>query len=184
VPAGEDPTPLFTATEYVAVGDSPLYQLVAEFIAIGDGPSDQDTRPTALDDLLDQDAIWPIALDDLQSRQELTRPIVTDDIRVYREVTAPSVPAVQPLAVPSSRARRAQLRAPQVPPHASPVRVAQPNIQVQPSSVRPSSVRSASVRSAELPSGRHRDGWRVAGHLSGAESARRSAARAPRHRAA
>jgi hypothetical protein len=40
---GSDPTPLYTATEYVAVGDSPLYQVVAQLIAVGDGtPSGAD----------------------------------------------------------------------------------------------------------------------------------------------
>jgi len=159
VPVGEDPTPLFTATEYVAAGESPLYQLVAEFIAIGDSLPDQD----------------------------VTQPIVIDDSRVYREAAEPSEPAVQPVAVPVSPVRRSQLRAPQVltpEVQASQVRAAEPYLRAQPSSVRPTSMQPSSVRSAELPSGRHRDGWRVAGHLSAAESGRRSAARAPRHRAA
>lgn len=54
VPAGapigddSDPTPLFTATEYVAVGDSPLYQYVAELIAVGDAlPGTGVTEPPA-----------------------------------------------------------------------------------------------------------------------------------------
>lgn len=54
VPAGmpisddSDPTPLFTATEFVAVGDSPLYQYVAELIAVGEAlPSTDGTESPA-----------------------------------------------------------------------------------------------------------------------------------------
>ncbi len=44
-----DPTPLFTATEYVAIGDSPLYRVVAELIAVGDGgPTTEVPEPPAL----------------------------------------------------------------------------------------------------------------------------------------
>jgi hypothetical protein len=52
LPDGLDPTPLFTATEYVAVGDSPLYQFVAEFIATGDRLLAQEVPPSVLDEPL------------------------------------------------------------------------------------------------------------------------------------
>jgi hypothetical protein len=123
LPFAGDPTPLFTATEYVSIGDSPLYQVVAEFIAAGDSLLGQDTAGS-----LPVAAAAPIA-----------------------------VAPVPPTPVTSTPA--------------PPARVSAPLASVPPAP-------------DDLPSGRHRDGWRVAGHRSPAESGRRSATRSPRHRAA
>jgi len=121
-PVMDDPTPLFTATEYVAIGDSPLYQFVAEFIATGD-------------DLISSVAVAPA-------------PVAPTPVR-----PAPVAPAA---ALASVRSAPVVVRSLAVGPGAD----------------------------ADFPGGRHRDGWRVAGHRSAAESGRRSDGRAPRHRAA
>jgi hypothetical protein len=152
LPVGEDPTPLFTATEYVAVGDSPLFQFVAEFIAIGD-------------DLLGRDVGRIIAADARAHRQP-AEPMVSG-----RRSADPLLDQPRPSAVPAPVA---------VLPVATPVAVA-PIVRRVPA------VRSAPVEAmtdADFPGGRHRDGWRVAGHRSAIDSGRRSAVRGPRHRAA
>jgi len=108
-----DPTPLFTATEYVAIGDSPLYQFVAEFIGVGDG-------------LL---------------VTELAEPVAPVGPRAEFEVAEEKVPADE-----------AELDSP--------------------------------VEGSDLGGGKHRDGWRVAGHQPSVDGSPRSARRSPRHRAA
>lgn len=148
LPVGDDPTPLFTATEYVAVGDSPLYQFVAEFIATGD-------------ELLGQD-VGRIAAADQQPYRELTESMTSG----HRSAD----PVLEALRSP----------APVPPISLAPAPVAP--IVVRPVAVRPAPVES--MADMDFPGGRHRDGWRVAGHRSSAESGRRSAARTPRHRAA
>jgi hypothetical protein len=146
LPTGDDPTPLFTATEYVAIGDSPLYQFVADFIAIGDQLLNQESRLASLD--------------------------VSIDTRLYHEVTeALSAPVVAqpPVVAPAALV--------------APTPVIAPSAVVEPAPV-PGPVAAVIVPALEFSGGRHRDGWRVAGHRPAVESGRRSAGRTPRHRAA
>lgn len=152
LPTGDDPTPLFTATEYVAIGDSPLYQFVADFIAIGDQLLSQESGLPALD--------------------------LSIDTRLYHEVTeALSAPVV---AQPSP-AGPAPVEMPAAVVVPTPV-VASAAV-VEPAPV-PGPLAAVVVPAVEFSEGRHRDGWRVAGHRPAVESGRRSAGRAPRHRAA
>jgi hypothetical protein len=228
---GSDPTPLFTATEYVAVGDSPLYQFVAEYIAEGDLPAAQGDLLGVEGDLLAGESSESLALEDVASSEATTAEYALPEYEVpeYEGTEYPvsqySVPqfavpdwAVPDWAVPGLAVAEASIPAvpetemttdsvavPGVDELLDPLEWAAPDVEVDAYETAAYEADAYDVAAYDAPtvemglesfvevpeaseenleSGKHCDGWRVAGHRPSVDAGRRSAERSPRHRAA
>ncbi|HST81087.1 MAG TPA: hypothetical protein VLL08_05075 [Kineosporiaceae bacterium] len=182
-----DPTPLYTATEYVAVGDSPLYQVVAELIAVGDGGQSGAGAPV---DPMPMEVVGSAGYPEVAGGagpaeaselnwEDLERPIRrrrTD--RASAAVspgsflsTAPPLPTAVSLPTASI---------PTVTPLPTvSIPIATPLPAVPP---RSSDLDSFEVQGPYSEGGKHRDELRLAGHRSAFDDGRRSPRRSPRHR--
>jgi hypothetical protein len=218
---GSDPTPLFTATEYVAVGDSPLYQFVAEYIAEGDLPAAQGDLLGVEGDLLAGESSESLELEGVASSEAAVAEYEVAEYPVSQySVPEFAVPefALPDLAVPGVAFTEASIPAvpetemttdsvavPGVDELLDPLEWAAPDVEVDAYETAAYEADAYDVAAYDAPtvemglesfvevpeaseenleSGKHCDGWRVAGHRPSVDAGRRSAERSPRHRAA